>query len=45
MDVTKFYDEVKNPPKSLLADYPWLDLPKGASRGYLAPATYRVLRT
>ena len=44
MDVTKFYDEVKNPPKSLLADYPWLDLPKGASlEGYLAPATYRVL--
>ena len=44
MDVKAFYDEVKNPPKSLLADYPWLDLPKGASlEGYLAPATYRVL--
>ena len=35
---------MKNPPKALLADYPWLDLPKGASlEGYLAPATYRVL--
>ncbi len=44
MDVKAFYDEVRNPPKKLLADYPWLDLPKGASlEGYLAPATYRVL--
>ena len=44
MDVKKFYDEVRNPPKKLLADYPWLDLPKGASlEGFLAPATYRVL--
>lgn len=44
MDFKTFYDEVKNPPRSLLADYPWLDLPKGASlEGFLAPATYRVL--
>jgi UPF0755 protein len=44
MDVNEFYTEAKNPPKSLLADYRWLDLPKGASlEGYLAPATYRVL--
>ena len=44
MDVKEFYDEVKNPPESLLADYPWLELPKGASlEGFLAPATYRVL--
>ena len=44
MDVKAFYDEVKNPPKGLLTDYPWLDLPKGASlEGFLAPATYRVL--
>ncbi len=44
MDVNEFYAEAKKPPKSLLADYPWLDLPKGASlEGYLAPATYRVL--
>jgi UPF0755 protein len=43
MDVKDFYDEVTKPPKSLLADYPWLDLPKGASlEGFLAPATYRV---
>ena len=34
----------KNPPQALLADYPWLDLPKGASlEGFLAPATYHVL--
>jgi UPF0755 protein len=44
MDVKEFYDEVKNPPESLLGDYPWLELPKGASlEGFLAPATYRVL--
>lgn len=44
MDVKAFYDLVKHPPASLLKDYPWLDLPKGASlEGYLAPATYRVL--
>ena len=36
MDVQAFYDEAKNPPQSLLADYPWLDLPKGASlEGFL----------
>jgi UPF0755 protein len=44
MDVKAFYDEAKKPPKSLLDDYPWLELPKGASlEGFLAPATYRVL--
>lgn len=44
MDVKAFYEEVRKPPRSLLDDYPWLDLPKGASlEGYLAPATYRVL--
>jgi peptidoglycan lytic transglycosylase G len=44
MDVKAFYEEVESPPKSLLADYPWLDLPAGASlEGFLAPATYRVL--
>jgi UPF0755 protein len=44
MDVKAFYDEVRSPPKRLLADYPWLDLPAGASlEGYLAPGTYRVL--
>jgi peptidoglycan lytic transglycosylase G len=44
MDVQAFYDEAKKPPKALLDDYSWLDLPKGASlEGFLAPATYRVL--
>lgn len=43
MDVGAFYDIAKNPPAELLADYPWLKLPKGASlEGYLAPATYQV---
>jgi peptidoglycan lytic transglycosylase G len=38
-----FYNEVKHPPADLLAQYPWLHLPKGASlEGFLAPATYRV---
>ena len=44
MDVSEFYAEATKPPKSLLDDYPWLDLPKGASlEGYLAAATYSVL--
>jgi UPF0755 protein len=43
IDVGAFYDIAKNPPASLLKDYPWLKLPKGASlEGYLAPATYQV---
>jgi len=45
MDVQAFYNEVKHPPASLLADYPWLApiLPKGASlEGFLAAATYIV---
>ncbi len=34
----------RKPPASLLADYPWLDLPKGATlEGYLAGGSYRVL--
>ena len=49
MDPHEFYDLVKHPPASLIADYPWLkkilaDAPKGASlEGFLWPATYRVL--
>ena len=44
MSAKDFYAEATDPPKALLKDYPWLDLPKGASlEGYLAPATYRVL--
>jgi UPF0755 protein len=45
MDIKGFYDEVKQPPASLLADYPWLTpvLPKGASlEGFLGAATYTV---
>lgn len=49
MDPAAFYNLVKSPPASLLADYPWLktvlaDAPDGASlEGILWPATYRVL--
>ena len=49
MDASEFYDLVKSPPATLIADYPWLkkilaDAPKGASlEGFLWPATYRVL--
>ncbi len=43
MDVREFYELAKHPPATLLADYPWLKLPKGASlEGFLAPATYLV---
>jgi UPF0755 protein len=43
MDPQDFYTIVKNPPADLLAQYPWLHLPAGASlEGFLAPATYRV---
>jgi UPF0755 protein len=43
LDPKSFYDLVKNPPADLLAQYPWLHLPKGASlEGFLGPATYRV---
>jgi UPF0755 protein len=44
MDPKAFYDLAKHPTAELLADYDWLELPKGASlEGYLWPATYRVL--
>jgi len=49
MDASAFYDLVKSPPASLIADYPWLmtirsGAPDGASlEGFLWPATYRVL--
>jgi UPF0755 protein len=46
MDVHHFYDLVKHPPDTLIADYPWLQdlkLPKGTSlEGFLYPATYSV---
>ncbi len=47
IDAREFYDLVKNPPETLLADYPWLaeaGLPEGASlEGFLAAATYDLL--
>jgi UPF0755 protein len=44
VDPQAFYDLVKHPPEDLLADYPWLTLPKGASlEGFLYPATYTLV--
>lgn len=44
MDPREFYELAKHPTTELLADYPWLELPDGASlEGYLWPANYRVL--
>jgi len=44
IDPKAFYDLAKNPPEELLADYEWLDLPKGASlEGFLYPDTYQVV--
>lgn len=43
VDPKAFYDLAMHPPASLLADYPWLKLPKGASlEGFLYPATYTL---
>jgi UPF0755 protein len=44
MDAADFLALVRNPPQTLLADYSWLDLAKGATlEGYLAAGAYRVL--
>jgi UPF0755 protein len=49
MDPREFYELAKEPPESLLADYPWLqkvreDAPDNASlEGFLWPGTYRLL--
>ncbi|MFH1474634.1 MAG: endolytic transglycosylase MltG [Chloroflexota bacterium] len=44
MNAADFLALVRNPPKELLADYPWLELPKAATlEGYLAAGAYRVL--
>ena len=44
MDASDFLALVRKPPAKLLADYPWLELPKGATlEGYLAAGDYRVL--
>jgi UPF0755 protein len=41
MNVKQFYDIVEHPPVDLLAGYPWISLPAGASlEGFLFPATY-----
>ena len=43
MNPSQFYELAKNPPAELLASYPWLKLPDGASlEGFLFPATYDV---
>lgn len=44
LDAEDFLTLVRDPPAELLADYPWLELPKGATlEGYLAGGAYRVL--
>ena len=44
IDPKQFYDLAKHPPAELLADYDWLQLPKGASlEGFLYPDTYEVI--
>jgi UPF0755 protein len=44
MDAADFLALVRKPPQALLDDYPWLELPKGATlEGYLAAGAYRVL--
>lgn len=44
MDAADFLELVRDPPAELLVDYPWLDLPPGATlEGYLAAGAYRVL--
>ena len=43
LDVNTLYQLATHPPASLLARYPWLKLPQGASlEGFLFPATYTV---
>jgi UPF0755 protein len=44
IDPREFYELATHPTQELLADYPWLDLPEGASlEGFLYPATYEVV--
>jgi len=43
LDVNEYYHDATNPPADLVANYPWLKLPAGASlEGFLFPATYDV---
>jgi UPF0755 protein len=45
VDPAEFHAIASDPPEALLADYPWLELPEGASlEGYLYPATYDIGR-
>ena len=44
MSAQGFLDVVRNPPASLLKDYPWLKVPKGGTlEGYLAAGDYQLL--
>jgi UPF0755 protein len=44
MSAQAFLNLVRNPPASLLADYPWIRIPKGGSlEGYLAAGAYSIL--
>ncbi len=44
VEAKAFYDAVTAPPPELLAEFPWLDLPAGATlEGYLYPATYTLI--
>jgi peptidoglycan lytic transglycosylase G len=44
LQAADFLALVRKPPASLLADYPWLQLPEGATlEGYLAAGAYRIL--
>lgn len=46
VDPKAFYDLASNPTPELLADYPWLQLPEGASlEGFLYPATYTLVNS
>ncbi len=44
VDPQAFHDLASKPSAALLADYPWVSLPEGASlEGYLYPATYTLV--
>lgn len=44
IDPQEFYELAKNPPAELLAEFPWLELPDGASlEGFLYPDTYEIV--
>jgi UPF0755 protein len=44
VDPKEFYDLAMHPPADLLAAYPWLQIPPGASlEGFLYPATYELI--